>query len=59
MLNVFLATETADGALFRKYGERIARDAGMSFDSEAERQRVFDDLCHIAGSFMQQKDLSK
>ncbi len=58
-LNTFLAAHDAGSLAFRKYGERIAKDAGMSFDSDHDREHVFENLSRIAGSFSQCKELSK
>ena len=57
--NIFLALESVDSPIFRKYGDRIASDAGMPFDTHDERERVFQHLCDIVGSLMQCQDLSK
>ena len=47
-LNIFMQTETARGKYFAKYGERIASSLGMPFQTDAERQALFDSLPALA-----------
>ena len=41
LLNIFLAAESSDGALFRKHGHKIAADFKMPFETDEERQAVW------------------
>ena len=58
-LNTFVATETADSAIFRKYVDRMARDVGMPCGTPEEREQVFQQLGHIVGSFVRSQEMSK
>lgn len=42
LLNIFLTWESCDGILFRKHGYKIAADFNMPFESDEERQAVWD-----------------
>ena len=42
LLNIFLSVESCDGILFRKHGYKIAADFNMPFESDEERQAVWD-----------------
>ena len=58
-LTNFVATESVDSPIFRKYGHRIAGDVGLPFDTEDERQHLFNQLPRIVGSFVRSEQLSK
>ncbi len=58
-LDAFLAEQSTDGAPWHKYGERIAHDAGLPWDTEEDRQRVWASLPDIAGSFCQAREICK
>ncbi len=59
LLNIFLATQDIHGELFGRYGWKIAQDMQMPYDSESDKQAVFDNLCHVAGSFTKQLEICK
>ena len=68
ILNVFLATRTAESPVFLKYVERIARSANerrtrglprMRWATQQDRQEVFDSIPELASSFLQALSLPK
>ena len=50
LMCVFLAVQSRDSPLWRKYGARIADDLGMAFDSDAEQEAVWQAMSTL-GSF--------
>jgi len=47
LLNVFLATNSVDGELFQKYGERVAQDFMMPFHTPSQQEAVWRCLSSI------------
>ncbi len=59
LLNVFIATKGIGSPVFLKYVDRIARDLGMSSETDAEKQLVFDALVPSAKSFQLSGEIPK
>ena len=58
MANVFMATETMESDIFRKYCDRIASDLGMPCQTPDERENVFE-ACLDLPSLRQKGSLPK
>lgn len=57
LLNIFLAAETHEGALFEKHGHKIAADFNMPFGTDEERKVVFDQVA-LLPSFREAGEVS-
>ena len=58
ILNVFMATHTSTSPIFLKYGPRIAEDLSMPFQTQEDRENVFQSL-HCLSSHETGEDLPK
>ena len=52
ILTLFRMIERVDGKYFVKYGERIANALAMPFQTETDKQNVFDNLSDLVSSIL-------